>query len=95
MKNITVSQVFKPIGKFLRRINFTLLIVVISGGLAVAVLMLNTILEQSSTDTGYVSDLSLTSFDQTTIDQLDSLTPSTSSTGNITLPTGRINPFSE
>lgn len=93
------NSIGNSIGSFihsLRRFHLTLFIVTIVGGLIVAILILNTILNQSSGDNGNTPGVGgAASFDQATIDRLNKLKTSTESSGNQALPSGRINPFSE
>jgi hypothetical protein len=78
-----------------RKYSVTIFLVVLVGGLVTAVLMLNTILQQSSNPDGYTSSLDNTTFDQVTIDKVNKLHTSAEATGASTLPGGRINPFAE
>jgi hypothetical protein len=78
-----------------RRYSVTIFVVVLVGGLATAVLLLNQILQQSSDANGYTSSLDVTTFDQETINHVDRLHKSTDTDITVTLPDGRINPFTE
>jgi hypothetical protein len=78
-----------------RKYSVTIFVVVLVGGLATAVLLLNQILQQSSNAEGYTSSLDITTFDQQTIDRINSLHSSTEADSSVTLPNGRINPFTE
>ncbi len=95
MKNKDVSAVFAPIATAFRRYNLTIFIVVLVTGLATAVLMLNSTLQQASNTSNYSSNLDITTFDQTTINRVKQLHTSDDHTTTFTLPPGRINPFSE
>lgn len=94
-KNITTNNVFKSIGIAIERFHMTLFIIIIVGGLVAAVMVLNGILQQSSDTNGYTSNLGINGFDQTTINRLNQLHTSDEAPTAITLPSGRINPFSE
>ena len=95
MKNQSLGQVFQPIIGTLRRFNFTLFIVIVVGGLVAAVFILNNILVDSSNPEGHTSTLATANFDQVTVDQLNKLWTSNSNSINLSLPSGRINPFQE
>ncbi|CAN5369453.1 hypothetical protein BH10PAT4_BH10PAT4_3360 [soil metagenome] len=95
MKNKDVSSLISSIVSAFQRYNLTIFIVVLTGGLVVAVLMLNSTVQQASDTTGYSASTGSTSFDQTTIDRVKQLHTSSEFTSDVTLPSGRINPFSE
>ncbi len=95
MKNKDISSLINPIAKGFRKYNLTIFIVVLTTGLAVAVLLLNATLQQSTDTTGYTSSISSTKFDQATIDRIKQLHTSSDTAAPVTLPTTRINPFAE
>jgi len=95
MKNITLSSLFKPLGRLLRSIHMTLFIVFIVACLTVAVLFLNTILNDTSAADTYTSPIDAGSIDQTTLDRIKELHTSDEAVPGITFPEGRINPFAE
>ncbi|TAL14160.1 hypothetical protein EPN95_04105 [Patescibacteria group bacterium] len=95
MKNKDVSSLISPIVKGFQKYNLTIFIVVLTTGLAVAVLMLNATLQQSSDTTGYTSAANPTTFDQTTINRVKQLHTSSDMLTPVTLPSTRINPFAE
>lgn len=95
MKNITINQLFKPFGIMIRKFHITLFIVILVGGLSAAVLILSSVIRESSDTTNFTPGTTASSFDQETIDRLNKLQTSDQNTGPITLPAGRINPFSE
>lgn len=78
----------------LARFNMTLFILVILGSLIYVVLSTNTMLNQAATDTTYVPDNSLSSFDPSIMDQINKLHTSDAPI-TTDFPSGRINPFSE
>lgn len=85
--------------KFLSKLNtynLTIFIVVIVLGLVVAVFSLQRILETAiqAPETSTSATYTTITFDQATIDKIDSL-KTASQAGDISLPTGRINPFAE
>lgn len=95
MKNKDVGAFIVPIIKTFQRYNLTIFIVVLTGGLATAVLLLNATLQEASDTTNYTSTLDSATFDQTTIDRVKQLHTSSETTNELVLPDGRINPFSE
>jgi len=96
MKNLNARNILNPIITAFKRYNFTIFIVVLVSGLAVAVLMLNDILRQSSDISGYESSLGSTNFDQATMDKVKSLHQSTDTPlPDFAVPSGRISPFGE
>lgn len=95
MKNKDISTLVGPIVDAFQRYSLTIFIVVLTSGLGVAVLMLSATVQQASDSTGYTSNTTSSSFDQTTIDRVKQLHTSTEFTSNVALPSGRINPFSE
>lgn len=95
MKNKDVSSLTLPIIRGFQKYSLTIFIVVLTAGLAIAVLLLNATLQQSSNTTGYTAPVNPTTFDQATIDRVKQLHTSTNSVNPVVLPTTRINPFSE
>ena len=97
MKNnlsIDIPAIGKGITRFLYRFHFVLFIVVVLGGLAVVILLLNQTLTRAS-DTNNAAPITLTPFDRQTIDMLNQLNTSSGETRDLEFPDGRINPFSE
>lgn len=95
MKNKDISTLIQPLVAAFQRYNLTIFIVVLVTGLVVAVLMLNSTVQQASNPSGYTSTTTSTSFDQTTIDRVKQLHESSEYTSSSELPSGRINPFTE
>lgn len=81
---------------FLSRFHITIFIVVVTAGVAVALLLLGNILNiaYGATTPDDSSNLN-TSFDENTIRELERFKSSNNNTGNQGLPSGRINPFSD
>jgi len=77
------------------RYHFTIFIVLIVGCLIGAIILLNTIVTDSSLGDGYTSAINAGSIDQATLDRLNTLHESNESYTLPSLPSGRINPFSE
>ena len=73
----------------------TFFIVILAGGLAYAVMLFTTILNESSVDTTYTSPIEAGSIDQATLDRIKALHTSDETVPTPTNPAGRINPFSE
>lgn len=94
-KDINISAIVQGIVGVFKRYNLTIFMIVLAGGLGTAVVMLNNTLQKSSDTSGYTSNLDITSFDQATIDRIKQLHTSKEFTGEVTLPSGRINPFAE
>jgi hypothetical protein len=95
MNNKDMSTLIGPIVRGFKKYNLTIFIVILVGGLASAVLILNSALQQSSNTTDYQVTTTPTTFDQPTINRVKQLHTSSDSTTTIALPSGRINPFSE
>lgn len=95
MKNQDAKTLIISVIKAFQRYNLTIFIVVLTGGLATAVLLLNAALQEASDTTNYTSDLGSSGFDQATMDRVKQLHTSSEATADTPLPDGRINPFSE
>jgi Ni,Fe-hydrogenase I cytochrome b subunit len=93
--SVSLGTSLKPFLNFIRKFHFTFSFVIIAAILAYCVLSLNTILDDSSNTNGYTSSLTVTSFDQTTVNELQKLSASSAVTSAPALPSGRINPFTE
>jgi hypothetical protein len=91
----SISQSLKPIILVLRQFQFIIFFIALAAALAYCVLTLSSILNAASNTNGYTSDLTVTTFDQSTINALNNLKTSTDPTINTSLPPGRINPFTE
>lgn len=93
--DISLQAIKTPVVAFLHRFHVVLFVVLSIGSLAVAILLLNTIIGSASESNGYVSTSNNASFDQATIDQVNQL-KATGEGASPSLPqTGRINPFVE
>lgn len=94
--NISSNSIKKIIPAIIGRFHMVIFVVLVFGGLAVAVMILNNII-QSSTSTAIpqtAAELSA-SFDQDTIKRIEKLKTSTELNNDLVLPPGRINPFVE
>jgi predicted class III extradiol MEMO1 family dioxygenase len=95
MKNISIQSLIEPIIEVFHKYHVTIFIVVVVGGLAGAVIVLNNILQSSTDISGYTATTTTTSFDQATIDRIKELHTS-DNTASVVIPSGgRISPFSE
>jgi uncharacterized protein YoxC len=72
-------------------LHIVLFVVIVLGGLAVVILLLNNIVGLSSQSNGYTADTSNASFDQATINKIEDL----NNRSQTTPTTGRTNPFVE
>jgi hypothetical protein len=89
--NLSTQAIKKSIVTFLHRFHIVIFVVLVLGGLAVVVLLLNNIIVLSGQKNGYTPDTNNAGFDQSTIQKIEDLqnrsqTPPTS---------GRTNPFVE
>jgi len=92
---LNISGPMKPITRFFQRYHTTIFIMFTVGCLAVAVLLLYSILNDASVDPDYRSPISAGFIDQATLDRINAL-HSSSGPYPETLPaTSRINPFAE
>lgn len=94
--NISPDSMKKIIPSILGRYHAVIFVVIAVGGLAVAVMILNNIIQSSTSEAApqTVAELNA-SFDQDTIRRIEKLKTSTESTDDLVLPPGRINPFVE
>jgi hypothetical protein len=95
--NISFADIGKTISNFLFRYHIILFSVIVLGGLAAAVFILNSVLEKSDKAAdGYTATSNNTTFDTATVDRLDKLHASgDGSTPTINTGSGRQNPFVE
>lgn len=94
--NIDLKRIPKSILVLFQKFHTTLFIIFIVAGLSVAVLLLNQLLsEASDTTTKGSENTSSTDAYQTTIDRINDFHSSDKAPSNVSLPTGRINPFVE
>src|SRR5687768_6969617 len=99
MKNIDISLSITTIKEglfsFLHRFHLVIFVIVVLGGVAASVFMLNTIIVRSSDTSDAPIGSSGAAFDQTTIKRIDELKTRDQSGGSLNLPPGRTNPFVE
>lgn len=97
MKNVSLSlgPIKKAFTHFLRRFHVVLFVTVIFGCLALAILLLYTIILTSSEAKDYTPNTINTSFDEDTLKRVEELKTRDETGSEPTFPSGRINPFVE
>ena len=89
--NLSPQAIKKAVVTFLHRFHIVLFVIVVLGGLAVIIFLLNNIVVLSGQSNGYTPDTNNSSFDQSTIKKIEDLKNRSQSP-----PTsGRTNPFVE
>lgn len=94
MKNFSFAHVIEPVISTLKKLSLVIFIIIIAGGLGFAIITINNILTQPPGDSIKKSSNN-TSVDQGTINRLNRYKTSDANSTNKSLPSGRINPFSE
>jgi hypothetical protein len=94
MMDMSLGSIKTLLVNFLHRYHTIVFTVVVLGGLAIAVLILNGTVNESSNSNGYVSTGNSITFDKATIDRINNL-KSPDQASQISLPDGRTNPFVE
>lgn len=87
-------SVGKTISRLLYRFHFVLFVVLVLGGIAVVIFLINQTLSSAS-DTSHHMPTGSAMFDEATIEQLRQLDDSTGRNSELAFPPGRINPFAE
>lgn len=95
MKNMSVGSFFKPIGAAIAKFHLTIFIVLVTAGLAFAVITLNGILSDAALGDGYISPDTTGTIDQASLDRMKELHTSDEGATPLVLPEGRVNPFAE
>jgi hypothetical protein len=95
MMDISLVAIKKAFLGFISRYHMVLFAVIVIGGLALVVFMLNNIIISSSTSTDYTPAGTSFSFDQETIDRVNSLKSRDEAAEELDLSQGRTNPFIE
>lgn len=93
MNNISLNELPKQLSRLLHRYHVVTFTLIVLGGMAVAIFLLNNILQTSSQPAqgpGISSN-----FDTDTIERVNELKSSTDAPQTMSFPTGRINPFVE
>lgn len=94
--DISLNLIKKTFGNFVHRFHVIIFVTIVLGGLAVVVLLLNSIIIRSSEPGDYVPSTGApSSFDQTTIDRIEQLKSRTDVGTPLDLSKGRVNPFVE
>jgi hypothetical protein len=93
--NLSPDAIKKSILAFLHRFHIVLFVIVVLGGLAVVIFLLNNVVVTSGQDNGYTPDINNTSFDQSTIQKIQNLKTADQSDPTISNNGARINPFVE
>lgn len=94
MENEESKNPFKPIIDVVSRHNLVIFIIVVVSGLITSILILNNILRLPYTATS-VDPNSTTKFDEATIVRVNSLKTSSDNSIDQSIPSGRVNLFSE
>lgn len=93
MNNISLNDLPKQLSRFFHRYHVVTFSLIVLGGMAVAVFLLNNILQASAQpDEGTTTSAA---FDKATIDRIDKLKTRSDSPEPMSFPTGRVNPFVE
>ena len=91
--SLSLDSLVVPLKNFLKRFHFVLFVLAVAGGLAVAIFMLNSLINDSQQE---VPTSTKASFDTKTIERIERLRSKDESTGSqLQLPAGRTNPFIE
>lgn len=91
--SLSVARLGAIITHFFKRFHLVIFTLTIVIGVSFAVFMLNSLIEKSNqTETEPVS---MQTFDQETIDRINSFSTSSDMGDSFSLPSGRINPFVE
>lgn len=93
-KDIDLTSIFRWIGHAFAKFHTTLFIIVMVGGLGLAVLDFYQITQKASSGEGGISNTESINFDTQTMERLKQL-HSSDKIPQVDLPEGRINPFSE
>lgn len=91
---ISTASIKKTASRILHRYHVVIFVVVVLGGLAVIVLLLNDIITQSGS-TGVPANNQSSTFDQATIDRIEDLKTRDEPAAQPNLSNGRSNPFVE
>jgi len=92
---LSFTKFKKSFTAFLRRFHITLFVLVVFGGLAATVFMLNSVIVRSTDSGDYTPETPSAAFDQTTINRVEELQTRDQTGGGLQLPPGRTNPFVE
>lgn len=93
--NLSLTSIKKALITFLHRFHVVLFVVIVLGGTAMVIFILNGIVIRSSESDGYTSNTNNTTFDQATIQRIEELKTRDQTDDSASLPSGRTNPFVE
>lgn len=93
--SFSLTAVKRIVVDALHRYHVILFVVIIAGGLAVVVFMLNAIILRSEQSDGYSATSNNATFDQATIDRIKQLRTANEGDSSLDLSKGRTNPFVE
>ncbi|MDB5187080.1 MAG: hypothetical protein JWM07_552 [Candidatus Saccharibacteria bacterium] len=93
--DISLTTIKSSLQHIIQRYHVLLFVLFILGGLVFVVLSLNSIILSSSTSTDYTPSAATSTFDQQTIDRVNSLKSRDEAAAELNLTTGRSNPFVE
>jgi len=93
--NLSIRSIKQLFTQLLRRFHIVIFVIVVFGGLAVVILILNSIINKSSNSAGYTSQTNNATFDQNTIQRIEQLKTTDQNNGDLDLSHGRSNPFVE
>jgi len=93
--NFSIRSIKQLFVRLLRRFHIVIFVIIVFGGLAVVILMLNSIISRSSNSEGYTSQTNNGTFDQKTIQRIEQLKTTDQNNGELDLSHGRSNPFVE
>ncbi len=88
-------DILKPLKKLSKRFHLTFFFVFIVACLSGAILLINRVIQDNSTDPNYTSSISAGSIDKDTLARLNSLHTSAEGAPAPVLPAGRVNPVGE
>ncbi len=91
----TTKKKSLTLGGFIGRFHAIIFVILVCGGLTVAVYMLSTVINESSTPSGYTPPSTDTSFDAQTIEKVERLRDLNTPPASFQFPDGRVDPFSE
>lgn len=91
----STSDAFRTLGKFFKRFQTLVFLIIVFGGLSIAALSVGNLLLDTSGTPAAPSGTTAPTADQTTIDELNALYTSADSPAHYQLPPGRTNPFAE
>lgn len=95
MKKSSHISLLSPIAFIISRYQITLFFLFVMAGLIASVILLNTIITDTTASEDYTSPISAGTIDQATLDRLQALHTSQNASTPDSRPSGRINPFTE